>query len=192
MKHLKRLGILTAAIALAAIFGAGAASATTLEVGGVTRNQAVTVEASLASGTSTVFKDTENVTADTCTASIIKGTTQSPFTSSTVTAPLSSLTFTGCSHSTSVIKPGKLHFAWTSGTNATVSSSEAEVTIQWTIFGATFICKSGAGAPIGTLTGSASHATLDINGVLTCPFGITTRWTGTYTVTSPTGLGVEN
>jgi hypothetical protein len=112
-----------------------------------------------------------------------------------VTAAVSTLAFTGCSHNMTVIKLGKLHIAWTSGTDGTVSSSEAEVTLQSTIFGASCFMKTGAGTKLGTLTGaksSSEHATLDVNAVIPmglCGDGILT---GTYTLTNPTGLIVES
>ena len=54
-------------------------------------------------------------------------------------------------------------------------------------------CKTGEGTAIGNLTGVASgHATMEINATLNCgPHLSSARWTGTYTVTSPTGLGVS-
>jgi hypothetical protein len=200
MKYLKMLGLAAvAAMALMAFVGAGTASATTLEVGGVKQTGAVAIEASLKAGTSAILKDTNNATVDTCTGSTAKGSTVTPFTGATVTGPLNAvggLTFTGCSHTTHVIKPGTLHIAWTSGTNGTVSSSGAEVTIVSTVFGASCTAKTGIGTTIGTLTGAttagnpSAHAIMDINGVI--PMGICgdAVWTGTYTVTSPTDLGV--
>jgi hypothetical protein len=160
-------------------------------------NKSVTIEASLRAGGSVVIKDTNNATVDTCTSSTFKGSTALPFTGASLTAP-GSWTFAVCSHKTSVIKPGTLHFAHIAGTtNGTVSSSGTEVTVESTIFGASCIAKTGAGTPIGTFTGAttssnpSAHALIDINGVI--PVGLCgdAVWSGTYVVTSPTDWGIE-
>jgi len=196
MKYLKMLGLTAiAAMALMAVV-AGSASATTLEIGGVTQNKAVTIEASLASGTSAILRDKNGTTNDTCTGSSVKGTT-SVFTGATVSGPIAKkedLSFSGCSHTTDVLAGGSLTVAWTSGTNGTVSSSGAEVTVKSTVFGVSAICKTGAGTTIGTLTGvSSGNATMHINATtLDCGALGTSSWTGTYAVTSPQGLGVES
>jgi hypothetical protein len=194
MKYLKMLGLAAVAAMALTAFAAGTASATTLEVGGVAQNKSVSIVATIKAGTSAILKDTNNATVDTCTESTVSGKTVSPFTSGnpgTIGGPVEALTFHGCSHTTDVIKPGSLTIEWTSGTNGSVTSVGAEVTVQSTIFGASCIAKTGIGTKIGTLTGVASgHATMDINGVI--PMGLCgdAVWTGTYTVTSPTGLGV--
>jgi hypothetical protein len=192
MKHLKMLTLAAvAAAAMLTLVGAGSAAATTLEIGGVKQGGSVAIEISLKAGTSMILRDTNNASVHTCTGSTMKGATTSPFTGATVTAPLTSMTFTGCSHSVVVVKPGTLHFAWTSGTNASVSSSGMEITTISTIFGASCIFKTGAGTSLGTLTGVASgHATLHVNAVLSKGICGDAVWTGTYIVTSPTGLGV--
>ncbi|HEX6781142.1 MAG TPA: hypothetical protein VF125_03830 [Solirubrobacterales bacterium] len=192
MKYVKILG-LAAVAAMAMMAFAGSASATTLEVGGVAQNKSVTIEASIAAGGSAILKDTNNATVDTCTGSVVKGSTSSPFSAEKVTGAVSSLTFTGCSHKTTVLKPGKLYITWEGGTNGDVFSEEAEVTVESTIFGASCIAKTGTGTTIGTLDGVASgHATMTINGVI--PMGLCgdAIWSGNYTVTSPAGLGVVN
>jgi len=189
MKHLKRVGSALTVAAALALFSAGSASATTLEVGGKAKTESVNLTATLKSGTSAITRDTSGLAANTCAASEVKGATSSPFTGTSVTGAVSTLTFSNCSREP-VTKDagGTLHFTWTSGTNGTVVSSGAE----WTIgspFG-TLNCKTGAGTHLGTLTGVASgHATIDINSFLSCS-GIWLKWEGTYTVTSPTGLGV--
>jgi hypothetical protein len=194
MKHLKMLGLAAiAAMGLMAFVGAGSASATTLSVTGTTQNKAVTIEATLASGTSAILKDKNGTTNDTCTGSTVKGTTVSPFTGATVGGPISTLDFTGCSHTTHVLANGSLSVAWTSGTNGTVTSSGAEVTVVSTVFGASATCKTGTGTDVGTLTGvSSGNATMHINATtLNCGILGTSTWTGTYTVTGEP-LGVEN
>ncbi len=188
---LKALGLAAAAAMAFTAFAASSASATTLEVGGFTQNQAVTIEASLVAGTSTVTSRTDGSLAHTCTQSTIKGSTVSPFTGTTVTAPLSSMTFTNCTRPFTVHKPGTLHIQHIAGTtDGTVISSETEAT-KVSIFG-TLTCKTGAGTHIGRLTGTASgHARIHINAVLDCGIVPSVTWKGTYTVTSPTGLGVS-
>jgi hypothetical protein len=198
MKYLKMLGLAAvAAMALMAVVGASAASATTLEVGGVAKNSAVEIVATLEPGTSALLKDSAGTTTDTCTTSEVKGKT-SVFTGAAVSGPISALTFTNCTHTTVVITKGSLSVTSIAGTtNGTVSSIGAEVTVQSTAFGASAICKTGAGTDIGTLTGATSgllagnpHATMDINGKINCGILGTATWTGAYTVTSPTDLGV--
>jgi hypothetical protein len=197
MKYVKMLG-LAAVAAMALMAFAGSASATTLEIGGVAQNRAVTITASLKTGTSALLKDELGTTTDTCTASSVVGTT-SAF--DPPSGPVGTLTFTGCSHTTTVIANGNLSVAWTSGTNGTVSSNGAEVTVVSTFFGASATCKTGTGTPIGTLTGvSTGDATMDINATLNCGILGSSSWTGTYTVTSATSstlpsgtsLGVVN
>jgi hypothetical protein len=69
-----------------------------------------------------------------------------------------------------------------------VTSSGAEVTTG-SPFG-TLNCKTEAGTHLGTLTGvKEGNATMDINAALFCG-GISSKWEATYTVTSPSGLGV--
>ena len=90
---------------------------------------------------------------------------------------------------------GKLEVTSTGGTNGSVASEEAVVTVG-TPFG-TVTCNTGATTTIGTLTGATTtgnpgaHAIMDINAVLNCGFLLpSAKWEGTYTVTSPTDLGV--
>jgi len=197
MKYLKMLGLAAvAAMALMAI-GASAASATTLEVGGVAKNSAVTITASLEPGTSAILKDELGSTTDTCTESTVHGATVSPFTatnSNPIGGPVSTLDFGNCSHTTDVIANGSLSVSWINGTtDGTVSSSGAQVKVRSTFFGITANCDTGAGTDIGRLTGTgdtSKHATMDISATLDCTALGNGTWTGSYTVTSPTGLGV--
>lgn len=190
----KLFSLAAAAMAWGALAVAGTASATVLSIGGVAQNKSITIEATLKSGTSAILKDKNGTTNDTCTGSTVKGATEGSFEGVTVGGKVSSLTFTGCSHTTTVIAPGSLSIAWTSGTNGTVSSSGAEVTVKSTVFGVSAICKTGTGTTIGTLTGvKEGSATMDISATtLDCGALGTSSWTGTYTVTSPSGLGVED
>ena len=191
MKHLKALGLASVSAMALMAFTAGSASATTLEVGGATTNSSVTIEASLASGTGVAWLRTDLTVANTCWSSSVAGSTSSPFTGTTVTGPVSSMTFTECTRPVTVHKAGTLHVQHTGTTNGTVSSSGTEVTVG-SPFG-TLNCKTGAGVDIGTLTGTASgHATIDLKAVMNCGFLVPSAlWGGTYVITSPTGLGVS-
>jgi hypothetical protein len=200
MKYLKILG-LAAVAAMALMAFAASASATTLEINGTAQNRAVTLTSTLKSGTSAILKDEFGTTTDTCTTSEVKGATASPFTGATVGGTISSLTFSNCTHTTTVLANGSLSVEWASGTNGTVSSKGAEVTVQSTFFGASAICKTGEGTKLGTLTGTAAgDATMDINATIKCGILGNSSWTGTYTVTSATSstlpsgtsLGVVN
>jgi hypothetical protein len=202
MKYLKMLGLAAvAAAALMAFVGAGTASATTLEVGGVVKNSALAIEGSLKTGTSALLKDEFGTTTDTCTVSGVKGNTEKDesgdFSGPSVGGKLlkkeeGGLTFSSCTHTTTVIAPGSLFVTWTSGTNGTVKSSGAEVTVQSTFFGASAVCKTGEGTNVGTLTGvSSGSATIDISAKINCGILGTASWTGTYVTTGANAaLGV--
>ena len=192
MKYLKMLGLAAVAAMALTAFTAGSASATTLEENGSTVNSSVTIEASLKSGTSAILSRTDGSLANTCTTSVVKGATESPFTGTTVTGPISTLTFTNCTRPVEAHLNGKLHVQHiASTTNGTVSSSGAEVTVG-SPFG-TLNCKTGGGVDLGTLTGVASgNAEMHINAVLNCGFLVpSASWKGTYVVTTPFGLGVS-
>jgi hypothetical protein len=191
MKYLKMLGLAgLAAMALTAFIGAGTASATTLEVGGVTQNSSVSISATLKAGTSAALRDTLGLLANTCTTSEVAGSTESPFSGTTVTGKVSSLKFSNCSDPVTVHQNGSLHVQHITGTtNGTVSSSGAEVTADGP-FGY-LNCRTGSGTHLGTLTGVGSgNATMDVNAIVDCA-PISARWVATYTVTSPAGLGVS-
>jgi hypothetical protein len=204
MKLSKILGVVAVA-ALALMAFASTASATTLAIGGVKKNEAITIHATLKSGTSALLEDTAGFFANTCTESTVHGVT-SVFTG-TVSGPITDevkegktvvtgLTFGSCKENPVVVdKPGSLTVENIAGTtNGTVRSIGAEVTSP-SPFGQ-LNCKTAAspGTDIGILTGVAKtteHATMDINASLNCG-AITAKWTATYTVTTPTGLGVES
>jgi hypothetical protein len=208
MKYLKMIGLAAvAAMALMAVV-AGSASATTLEVGGVTKNESITIVASIKLGTSAILKDTFGVSSNTCTESNVHGsttesttggvTTLGSYTGEQLTGPLTEkengLNFKNCTREPVVVhNSGILHIKWISGTtNGTVTSSKAEVTTG-SPFG-TLTCKTGEGTHLGILKGVAKateHATMEINASLVCS-GISSKWEAAYTVTTPTGLGVVN
>ena len=191
MKLHKMLGLaVVAAMALTAVT-ASSASATTLEKGGVAKNEAVAYSATITVGNSSIIARTDGSLVIHCGNSSISGITSS-FTGTSVTGSLSTLSFETCERPVTVHKAGTLHIEHRAGTtDGTVSSSGAE----WTVgspFG-TLNCKSGTGVDIGTLTGTGSGlAHIDVNAVLNCGFLVpSASWKGTYTVTSPSGLGVS-
>jgi len=190
MKRMQKSAGMAIALAAIGLVGASGASATTLEVGGVTQNNAVTINAHLATGTSILWKGTSGNITNTCTTSAVSGTT-STFTGNP-TGALSTLTFENCTRRVTVHNMGKLfveHIVKT--TNGTMYSEETEVTVEEPLFGYV-ICTTGAGTHIGTLTASASHATIDINAVINCgAIKPSVKWEGEYKITSPTGLGVS-
>lgn len=190
MKHLKNFGLAAVtAMILMAFLGANTASATTLEVEGWAQNKSVLISASLSAGHSTTFKHKELGTLDTCTTSHLNLSTFAY--TPAVEGTINSFTLWGCSHTTHVLKNGQFKINWTSGTNGTVYLSGMEVTMASTALGASLICKPILGAS-GTLTGvSSGNATIDIKATLRCnlwPGDVI--WEGTYSVTSPWGLGV--
>lgn len=188
-----------AAAALAAFVGPAAASATTLEVGGVAQNKSVELNATLDPGTTMIFKDGIGATIVTCLESTIKSKTEGSFTGAAVGGTVGTLSFGNCTHTVDVIAGGSLSITWISGsTNGTVVSSGAEITVFSTVTGAFAICKTGAGTDIGVLTGATTvsnptkHATIDVNAKISCGILGSSSWTGSYIVTSPTELGVVN
>jgi hypothetical protein len=189
MSYVKSAG-LCALTAMAMMgLGTGSASATTLEIGGVAQGGAVAITVSLKSGTSLIMKDTQGFSVKTCTAWDFQAQTSSPFTGASVTAPISSMSITGCTRPAVVHDPGKLEITWTSGTNGKVAWEDAHITTGSAI--GTLTCTTGPTTNIGTLTGVASgHATIDVNAVLNCGIIPSTKLEAGLTVTSPTGLGV--
>jgi hypothetical protein len=194
MKHLKTLGLAAVAAMALTAFAASSASATVLEVGGVDETEKVEIKASLQAGSSTLLSDTSGeafgVWSNTCTTSTVTGETETGLTTKP-TGKLTSLTFSSCTRPVTVHNPGRLYVEHIAGTtNGTVFSEEAEVTVN-TPFG-TVNCKTNEGVHIGTLTGvKEGNATMHINAVLNCGFLLpSATWKGSYTVTSPSGLGV--
>lgn len=194
MDHLRQFGIAAAMAVVMAAFVSGSASATTLEVGGVTQNQAVAGSASIAAGNTVVLSRTDGTLANTCTASTVQGTSSSPFTGTKVTGAVSALSFSGCSAGNPTVhKAGQGYVEHESGTtNGNGFSENAEVTVP-TSLGFTVSCTTGAGTKVNTVTGvAAGNATVHVNAVLNCGFLLpSASLKGTYTVTSPTGLGVS-
>jgi hypothetical protein len=195
MKLTKILGVVAAVAALALMAFASTASATTLEVGGVTKNSSVAIEAT-AEG-SILLTDTFGAFANTCTTSTVDGATTTPFTGvARIGGPISKLTFENCTEDKNekvvVDAAGYLTVEAISGTtNGTVFSDSAKVTTP-SPFGKLTCTTPAAGTDVGKLTGvAAGNATMDISAVLSCGALVTAKWSGSYKVTSPAGLGVE-
>jgi hypothetical protein len=188
MKLTKILGVAAVAV-LALMAFAGTASATTLATNGVVKNGAVTLEASLTTGTSMLVTDTPKSFGNTCSGSTIVGNT-STFTGTTVSGPISTLTFSQCTHEKVVV-----HKLGTFGverigatTNGTVRSTGAEMTVPMELFGGiTVVPCTTNNTDLGTLTGStAGTAEIDVNAVLNCGFLLpSAKWEGTYVLTVP-------
>jgi len=193
MNYLKMLGLAAVAAMALIPIAAGSASATTLEKGGVVQSGAVAITASAES--SIVITDTETM-ANTCSVSSIAGTT-AVFSGEKVRGSLSELSFTTCTMSpvTVDVKGGFYIINESGTTSGSVFSTSVSVTVP-TTFGFSVTCTTLAGGTkIGTLhgkAGSSEHATLTIAAVLSCGFLMPSAdWSGTYKVTSPTGLGVR-
>lgn len=181
-------------------FATGNASATTLEVQGVTRNESLTLTMSLEKGTSATLSRTDGSFANTCTESHMHLIT-TVYTGTVVTGaltghptgtPSDGLSFSSCTRSITVHDPGTLEIDHIKDTNGRVYWKNAQVTVG-SPFG-TLNCKPGETAHFGTLTGVATgHATLHVeNTVINCGFLVPSMvWSATYIVTSPTGLGVS-
>jgi len=191
MNQPKTIGLVVlAALGLLAL--TSTASATTFEVGGVTKNESVTFTMSLASGTTLITKNTSGAVEFTCTESDWPWETKSPYSDSNVTGPVKTMSFGSCTTGVVVHDPGKLSVEHIAGTTNATVHSEGTILTRGSLVG-TLTCTTGEGTHLGTLTGTASgHATLHISAVINCGFfQPSVKWEATYTVTSPTGLGVS-
>ncbi len=198
MKYLKIMGL--AAIAAAALMAFASSASATALYNSTTHNATTKlgVGASLkaeAESTVTLHPPIGDIT---CTSSVAEGTVSNAGGSGVnVEGSLSKLTFSGCNATVTVLKPGKLVAAFSSGTNAALTSKEAEVTVEFGGFHCIFNTGT-TGTAIGTLTGStatASTATFDISAKIPrtggrsgafC--GSTAEWTGSYKVVTPDKL----
>ena len=203
MKYLKMLGLASVAAMAFMAFAASSASATTLEVGGVTKNESVTITASLKAGTTATLKDTFGISSNTCKQSHVHAAAEAGatehYTGTVVTGPLTGhiagnpengLSFSECERPVKVLDPGTLEVSHITGTtNGTVASEKARVETG-SPFG-NLICDTEETTHLGTLKGvKEGHATMEINASLKCS-GISAKWIATYTITTPTGLGVS-
>ena len=185
MKYVKMLGLLAVAAAALMAF-AGTASATTItSSGGETPSITATSTNSELDGAFVTVK---------CSHSEAKGEVTAHGAGVKASGPISSLTFTSCNYETTVEGAGTLSI---DGTNNSVSSNEAKVSIKTSVGTCVFTTNNTA---VGTLTESSEtggNAILDINsskiprtgGNFLC--GSSGTWTGSYTVNSPTTLNVD-
>jgi hypothetical protein len=194
MKHVKMLGLVTvAAMALTAFLGASSASATVIcdtatNPCGAESIQTGSGEGSLASGSTLAIKSTSGTVEDTCTGSTVGVSLTSQGESQNAVGAVSTLTFTSCSNTTTVLEQaGTLELEGT-----TVKAKGFEVTINAAV---SCVYSAGTGSTLGTATGG-SPATVDISAVLNkksgsflCPAD--TKWEATYTVTGAGTLHSE-
>jgi hypothetical protein len=193
MKHMKIVGLVAVA-AMALMAFASSASATELYSGATTLGSGTVIKASL-TGTATLTT-TEGTVLDTCSGGEVNGkTTNGGGAAATVTGNITALTWTNCTEPTVTTKLGGLEIHHITGTKdgTLTAGAGSEVTVQTTIFGSC-VFTIPTGGDIGRLTGSTTTtATFDINAVATRVSGLcpsTTRWVGTYTVTTPSPLHV--
>jgi hypothetical protein len=195
MKSTKILVAVAASVIGLTTIGLGTASASTLRVGGVLQNKAVTIWAVGKTGTSTTLAQTNSAVIETCTEPAIHMQT-STFTGASVSGTVSTLAWGGCTHTTDTQAAGSLSISHIAGTtNGTIRSSGAQWQVTSTTFGATLTCTTN-NTHLGTLTGattSTGHATMDINAVVNCGFFCPSAvLSGTLTVEVPDGLAVES
>lgn len=203
MKYLKMLGLAAiAAMGLMAFVGAGTASATVLCTATETpcsaahtispTNDPTMVATQVGTGILQEDKETNPATYVTCSGSEMKATsTKAGNSTETPTGEVTSLTWSGCTHTVNTVALGTMEVHHIEGTdNGTVTSSGTQVTTN--IIGVSCTFK---GTDLGTLTGGTSpvmdiSATVDlVAGSFLCPEHAT--WTDTYNITSPTPLYVE-
>jgi len=198
MKHLKMLALAAVAVgALMAFIGAGSASATvicstTVEPCPAGQKWTGSISMTIPSGASANLVNTSNEALDTCTGSESAGPlTNTGSSTTTVTGTVETLSWSGCTFPTNTITKGKLEVHRIAGThNGTVTADGTfEVTINTVFFGS---CIYGvtSGNSIGDLT-EGNPGVFHANAVaekfsgsaFACPS--TSKWTGTYQVTSP-------
>jgi hypothetical protein len=198
MKHLKILALAAAAAMALMAFGAGMASATTLDNGaGEHLSTGTTIDLSLVD--TLKLESTSGTVLDTCMASTFSGATSNTGSvTETVKAPISIMTWTNCTTTTHNTQLAEFEIHHIAGTrNGTVTAAKFETTTA--LFGGTCtygFSSDGSMVDIGTLTGSDTTPIFHFNVLVVertgdnflCPNDM--RWSGTYHVTSPSGLTV--
>ena len=203
MKYVKLFGVAAlAAAAVMALFGVGTASATALCSttadpcpAGQKWPANTVVDFSIPPEASIVLKDTGGNELGRCGISTLKGKiTNAGSATDTVTWPVEETTWGKCTFTTTTVTLGKLEIHKIAGTST--GTVTADCAIEWTTttgaFGSCFYGVA-AGSDLGTITeGSGTGVTFHVNAVVTrfgsnflCPS--TTRMTGTYVLTSPSG-----
>jgi hypothetical protein len=202
MKYVKILSLAAVAAMALMAFAAGSASATSLYNGTEKLSNTATLDFSIPSGGSANLVDTSGTSLDKCSTSTAKGALTTN--EGTPSGNLSELTWGSCSFPTKTLTLGGLKVTQLLDkegkptTNGKVESNATiEVTINTILFGS---CVYGVekNTEIGTLTtAAAGTATFDANAVAkrltgsqaACPE--TSKWTGSYTGTTPDQLRVE-
>jgi len=131
----------------------------------------------------------------TCTGGTLKAKTENAGTNrEPVKAPVETLTWSGCSQTTSTVKNGSLEIKQIEGTeNGTVIGKTTEITLG--ILGTSCTYGFGEESDLGTLTGNESpvvHVSTEIPktaGGATCPASV--KWVGEYKLTELSPLYVE-
>lgn len=169
------------------------ASATELWSGGTTLAAGTKVTSSLATGTSAVLTDTSGNPIDTCNESTVSYVTQQS--KAEVISGSATMTYGGCTQTTTMINSGKFTGKWIPFTNsATVFWDEKVTTVN--VFGVSCAYgTSSAGRHVGTQTGAyIGRARTHWNGIteeiapkqFLCPD--TAKMVAEYVVTSPEPL----
>jgi len=189
-------------LAVIATLGAGSASATelykyTTPSANDTLGAPTNLQMTLQAGSSLVLWDTFSMpyVVATCTGSELQGTTETAGgESSHPSGMLSTVSFTGCVDALTLIQKGTFQIQHIAGTtNATLVVNSLKFKYKNTFLG--LECTVVMNGSFGTLTGATSatgHAKLDVYADLeptNC--GTPARFTGSFTVTSPTGLIFE-
>jgi hypothetical protein len=193
MKHLKMLGLFVMAAASLMAFSSSA-SATILTSPSGTKYEGK-IEATAVSSL-LLQASFANIT---CTQSTVAGTpTNFGSATETVSGPISTLSFSSCNATVTVLNNGRLEIhtekAKENG-NGTLTGSGSKVTVA--VFGTSCVYGTGSGTDLGTLKGSdTGTAKMEINANLPLEeggFGCANpaTWTGSYSVTNPDNLTVD-
>ena len=203
MKTLRILGMsLIAAAALAAVLGAGTASATVLceeapAAGTHCKtpvNKGTVVTFSIEAGTSSLLKGPFGETIATCTESTLKSPTSNVgSTTEAVSGNIETMTFSSCNRPVTVFLLGTIRYFHINGTlYARIRITGLIIIIHNVpLFGScTYETNE---TEVGTLTGNTSSApTLDIGGSIKSTNGCpTATWSGSYVYTGSTNFAVS-
>lgn len=200
MKSLKILGLVAAAAAvLTASLGVGSVSATVL----CSENKipcpeskiyaaGATVSASLVAKGSSIFRDTGGNVLNTCSSSIVAGSTSNQGKKGeTVKGAISTFDLAECSNATAVTEAGQFEIEYVTGENETRANLRfkgTKITIT-PLGGIDCIYGAGAGTSIGTMTGgkpAAIHAKATlakVGGSALCPADAS--WEAPYEINAP-------
>lgn len=197
MKYVKMLGLLALAASALMAFAATASAVTLTSPTGTVYTSTITAESE---GTATELHGSFITVS--CKKSHVEGKVEQHGSGVTAKGNISTLSFSECNFPVKVLKAGSLEVhAISCNVNnectGTVTSSEAEVTIETSIANCLFTTKA---TDVGTLTptnDTGGHATLDINSAgiprtghsIFC--GSAGTWTGSYTVTTPSTLWIN-